>query len=283
MPTNYYRLHGAPHIFPGESISSWLQRLSQQQGVSIKKLFSFVGAKVPNDVDAVDLSVELAELVTMCNSDPAEFNMVSAIGRSIQTEKLLQRKIRKNREGRPISAYCAACLNTDRIPYYRIEWRFSFWKYCPEHESPMVTLCGACQQPLVLDKTILFSMAPPPSLAFCRSCLSKLADDGKSLASDERDMREKISVQRNMMASILKGYCMIVPFERQFPLHVMIRLHQFGMLLSAVSVDFDQIFDPETIHRVENFLKKIQFQISWKELVDARASRRSKSVIPGQI
>lgn len=276
MSTNFYRLYGAPNIFPGESISSWLQRLSQQQGMSIENLFLLVGAKVPKDVDSVALSTALSRLIDMCGFSSSSFAIVSAAGRSIQKTKPLQRQIRFNKLRKPQSAFCPDCLKADRVPYYRIEWRHKFWNFCPQHGSPMATSCGNCQQPLMLDKPILLSVLPPPSLAYCQFCLSKLAHTKESLVIGGQNIEEKISVQRNMMAGILNGYCMIAPYEKKFTLHVMVRLHQLGLLLPAMRSDFYQLYDPEQILVLAKFLKKLQVQIRRKEILHERASRRRR-------
>lgn len=277
MPTNSYRLYGAPNIFPGESMSSWLQRLSQQQGISIEKLFLLAGAKVPKDVDATGLSVGLSNLINMCGFSARNFVIVSAVARAIQKTKPLQLQVRADHKGQPVSAFCPVCLANDRSPYYRLEWRFKFWKFCPTHKLPMMTACGKCKKEIALDKAILLSMNPPPSLAYCQFCLSKLAYIKESLIDDSLNLREKISVQRNMMAGILYGYCMIAPHEKKFTLHVMVRLHQLSLLLPAMRADFDEIVDPEQAMVLDKFLKKLQVQIRRKELMHERASRRRRT------
>lgn len=265
MSTNSYRLYGAPNIISGESISSWLQRLSQQQGLSIDKLFSFVDANVPNDLDSAILEDELTNLVKICGLTSKDFQVIKAIGRSIRAEKLLQWQIRKRQDGRPVSAFCSACLNTDRIPYYRIEWRFQFWKYCPEHKLALLLSCSDCQREIVLDRAILLSSAPAPSLAYCRFCLSRHAEDSKSAVIENQNIEAKISVQRSIMASVLQGYCMVVPFENRFTLEMMFRLRELGLLLSAERSEFCDAFDPQRIRVMRKFIKWMQIRIDKKE------------------
>lgn len=281
MSTNSYRLYGAPNIFPGESLASWLQRLSQQQGVSIEKLFLLVGAKkVPKDVDCNGISTELSILIAMCGISAPGFAIVKSAARSICKTKPLQQQVRTDSEGRPITAFCPACLEKDRSPYYRLEWRFKFWKFCPEHKSPMASSCGKCTKEITLNKSILLSLAAPPSLAYCQFCLSKLSLSAEELVFDALNIDEKTSIQRNMMAGILNGFCVIAPYEKKFTLHVMFRLHQIGLLLPATRSDFDELVDPEQISVLLKFLKKIQIKIRRKELAHERVSRRRKTRPP---
>src|SRR5690606_31058855 len=175
MSTNSYRLYGAPRIFPGESMSSWLQRLSQQQGVSIEKLFLLSGARVPKDVDSTAISAGLSNLIATCGFSLCNFAPMDAVARSIRKTKLLQQQVRTDQKGQPVSAFCPACLENDRSPYYRVEWRFKFWKFCPEHKSPMAISCGKCMKEVTLNRSILLSLVAPPSLAYCQFCLSKLS------------------------------------------------------------------------------------------------------------
>lgn len=262
MSTNFYRLYGAPHIFLGESIFSWVHRLSQQQGLSIEKLFSLVGASAPDDLDFADLREGFMTLIGMCGLTAKDFQVVNAICRSARTERLLQWQIRKNPDGRPVTAFCPDCLNADRNPYYRIEWRFSFWEYCAEHESRLLVCCSKCQRDILLDRAILLSSSPAPSLAYCRLCSSRLAETSELLVGEIRDIKEKVSNQRAMMASILNGYCMIAPFKKKLTLYVMMRLQQFDLLLSAQESDFESEFDAGRMRELDRFLRKIQFQSS---------------------
>lgn len=273
MSTNSYRLYGAPRIFPGESISSWLQRLSQQQGVSIEKLFLLSGARVPKDVDSTAMSVGLSYLIVTCGFSLSNFAPMGAIARSIRKTKLLQKQVRADQKGQPVSAFCPACVANDRSPYYRVEWRFKFWEFCPKHFLPMATFCGKCRKEVALDRSILLSITPPPSLAYCKFCHSPLSHTDESLIVDVKNIDEKIAVQRGMMAGILNGYCMVAPFEKKFTLHVMMQLHQLGLLLPAMRVDFDKIIDHRQVIIWEEFLKKLQVRLQRKELMLDYASR----------
>lgn len=272
MFTNSYRLYGAPRIFPRESMSSWLQRLSQQQGVSIEKLFLLSGARVPKDVDSTEISAGLSNLIVTCGFSLCNFAPMDAVARSIRKTKLLQQQVRTDQKGQPVSAFCPVCLENDRSPYYRVEWRFKFWKFCPEHFLPMATFCGKCQKEVVLDRSILLSMMPPPSLAYCKFCHSPFSHTVESLI-DAQNIDEKIAIQRNMMAGILNGYCMVAPFEKKFTLHVMMQLHQLGLLLPAMRADFDRVIDHKQVIVWEKFLKKLQVRLRRKELMLDHASR----------
>lgn len=283
MSTNSYRLYGAPNIFPGESMSSWLQRLSQQQGISIEKLFSLAGAKAPKDIDSAALSAGILKLINMCGFSSRNFAIVIAASRAIQKTKPLQQQVHADLKGKPVSAFCPGCLDSDRSPYYRLEWRFKFWKYCPEHKSPMLIVCGKCNQEIALDKSILLSLTPPPNLGYCQFCMSKFSHANELVIDVALNIDEKVSVQRNMMAGVLNGYCMIAPHEKKFTLHVMVRLHQLGLLLPAMRTDFDKLVDPEQVIVLAKFLKNLQVQIRRKELMHERASRRWRMRSPSSL
>lgn len=44
--------------------------------------------------------------------------------------------------------YCPACLASDEVPYFRLEWRLRFVALCPVHKCLLADRCPACASPI---------------------------------------------------------------------------------------------------------------------------------------
>lgn len=227
-----YRLYGAPRIIRGESISSWLQRLSQQQGMAIETLLSIVDAKTPSDLDSGDIALGLSKLVGACRLSHDDFEPVMTANHAIRNNRFFREQIRKNDKGRPISAYCPDCLSRDHVPHLRIEWRFRFWEYCPEHRIPLLKACQKCQGEVRVDKAILLSAAAVPTLAYCRLCSTKLVH-GYDINCNV-DLEERTSIQRAVAASIMEPRRHGRTVQNRVTPELMLRLRELGLVGAPV-------------------------------------------------
>jgi len=261
-------------------MSSWLSRLGQQQGMTAEDLFGFLSKKPMRDADYTFSPQNVWDVVAMTRLQRKDFLVQDAVYRAIRRTNLLRRQILTGKERTPISRFCPYCLKTDPLPYYRIEWRFKFWKYCPKHGVEMQTICSNCQQSQNLNRSLVSSEAPL-NLAFCRCCQSYLGGIRVPTFTAPEGVIDTISaVQQNMMASIVSGYCRLAPFKKRFSLHAMIRLHQAGLLLPATQTDFEHPYTPEQKEALFKFLNKIQIKTRRKEQLHEKAARRQKARVP---
>ncbi|WP_188567253.1 TniQ family protein [Undibacterium terreum] len=271
---NSYRLFGVPKIFPTEAISSWLQRISQQQGVPIARIYELVKIKQSRDTDVDGLSAQISNLIEMAKLNFDEFQVAKIVSKAIRKTPPLQKQVRLEGKKIPITAFCSSCLKHDRVPYYRIEWRFHFWKICPIHLEAMKTECFCCKQRVVLNRSILFSISAVPNLAFCQFCKADLTFSTVGpLQLNARGM-EKAVTQQNMMSGILNGYCLISPITKKFSLHIMMRLYQLDLLFAAQRDDFSGNFNYEQRVALLKFLETIQTRTRERERLHERASQR---------
>lgn len=274
---NYF-LYGAPKILPGEALSSWIHRLCQQQGFSTSDLFGVLGAKKPRDVDRELFSIWVSNLLQICRIAPHSFDVPIAVSKAVGKTRPLRQHLRITNNKAPWTAFCPQCLKQDAIPYFRIEWRFRFWELCPRHLIPLLTECPNCKSKLQLDKAILTSIEVLPTLAFCYFCHADFKSGGEDMSSIiDDELQVKVHTQRNMMASIVNGYCLVSPLQEKLSLHVMMRLYQTGLLMPANRLDFDRPCQPRQKEVFLHFVKTAQIKLRKQELLHERAARRKKT------
>lgn len=61
--------------------------------------------------------------------------------------------------------FCPLCLASDSIPYFRKEWRLSFYTACLEHKCFLLNRCPHCHSPLTLSKS-----NEEKDFTFCYKC-----------------------------------------------------------------------------------------------------------------
>lgn len=49
--------------------------------------------------------------------------------------------------------FCPECLKEDKIPYFRKEWRLSFYTACTKHQCFLHNRCPTCNSPLTISKS----------------------------------------------------------------------------------------------------------------------------------
>ncbi|CUS47640.1 MAG: TniQ [Idiomarinaceae bacterium HL-53] len=67
-------------------------------------------------------------------------------------------------------SFCPQCLGSDKLPYYRREWRYSWYVCCPIHRSWLLSRCPHCSYPVHLHQY----RPDNPSLLYCSSCKKRL-------------------------------------------------------------------------------------------------------------
>ncbi|MDP1979389.1 TniQ family protein [Undibacterium sp.] len=231
----------APKIIPGEALSSWIHRVCQSHGISVKRLYSQINLDTPQDIDSEKFPEAILNLMSMTRHDTENFRLVKAVNRSIGLTESLRKQIRKGTDHSPTTAFCWQCLKTDTTPYYRIEWRFHFWHTCPKHLVDMLTRCPYCLMMPNLNGALLVSNNAVPSLAFCYSC-QFFFGDSKQLIHAEFDvsLTEKIQLQQGMMAGVVYGYYKIRPSTKRLPLESMFQLYASGLLCPGIKYSNSQ-------------------------------------------
>ncbi|MFZ6657215.1 TniQ family protein [Undibacterium sp. TJN19] len=225
----------APRIIQGETLSSWIHRLCQRQGISVEKLFQVLECAPPKDIDSERISDGILRLMSMTRHGIENFHLVKATNQSILFNADVYGQVRTGFNKSPVTAFCVSCLKTDTIPFYRIEWRFHFWKICPRHLINLLTRCPRCTNIPELKNPLLVSGNAMPNLAFCFFCQFDLRNAINapppvgSICS-----AEKLTVQQSMMAAIVHGYYEIQPLNEKFSLPSMFHLYRANLLQAPI-------------------------------------------------
>lgn len=61
--------------------------------------------------------------------------------------------------------FCPECLKEDKIPYFRKEWRLSFYTHCLKHSLKLFDRCPNCKTPLTISKSF-----EEKSFLYCYKC-----------------------------------------------------------------------------------------------------------------
>lgn len=88
------------------------------------------------------------------------------------------------RRGVPQYRYCPVCLASDRIKFFRIEWRFRCWFWCPLHRCCLLDACPTCKAAIQLPYDLISagkSRSGVASLHHCLRCEADLTADARRL------------------------------------------------------------------------------------------------------
>lgn len=142
-----------PRALPGESLSSWRQRMAWENGL---RLYPVEPGRLQR-ADP-DLCIDLAELnwISALHKRPsaelAQMTLRRDLGvvvRSIESRHHAPWWLRP-KYGAPAkghgSMYCAACLAED-TPYFRLDWRLAFNTVCLTHSVLYRDSCPHCGHP----------------------------------------------------------------------------------------------------------------------------------------
>lgn len=235
----YYFL-GAPHPHPTESLSSWFQRFSQQQGVGFQRALSIFDIPLNTDLDFEVNESIIQKISQTCSIPVLRFNTCQSISRTIRNTRAVRKKLRTTPLGEATTAICAQCLQNEEQPYFRIEWRFSFWKICPIHRTRLDHVCRNCSNQIILEKSILTAIIPTPTLNHCKYCLTEfnacITTNLNTLPECKID--DEIEIQKKLMATILHGFGHIAPLKKRVTPTVLIRLLDAGLIVPGVCADF---------------------------------------------
>lgn len=177
------------HPFPDESLTSWYVRLARANAVSLHELATKLLGRSVHSIANTDLDananpaipdglagasgmpVEETRLMTLAGWQhllSAEVNNSKRAMRWI----LPHRKDGSARRRGEWTQACLQCLATDRIPYFRLHWRFAFITECVVHRVELIAACPHCSGPL--DFPAMDRGHPRPEkhwlLSKCPSC-----------------------------------------------------------------------------------------------------------------
>ena len=209
------QLYGTPKPLPGESFTSWMQRVCRHFGMSYARFARFVGVSISADLDLAfssDRSEELAGMVGLREEDIAVMRLPLR-----KPDGCRQLRHHLNYIcGRARYWFCPVCLRSDPVPYYRLEWRFKVWIACPVHKLPMGFGCGRCRRTLRMTRRVLGGRSLVPTLAHCHDCWFDLRAM-QPRGGLYRPIEQVISQEQEFVSGLLKGYFQVAATAAEAP------------------------------------------------------------------
>lgn len=216
-------------LLPDEILSSWIVRASLAHGCAP---LVFTGEVWPGwrvwttDVDRQPSLERLQRISTMSGIPLAAFlkATLAPIATKITARDLPERALwpwitavgARNRKRRGGMQYCPACLNGDKQPNFRIQWRFSWHTSCSIHQYQLLDRCPSCRSPLEPHRA-LPEYGP---ISICPTCREDLRRHGQPIADAEALQFQLAADQAVQQRTGLVG-------ERQLPVSLWMEVAHF--------------------------------------------------------
>lgn len=148
-------LRAASSPFVDESCSSWVQRLCGDHQYSMARMEAVLGFAVddrdwdrPIPADAWSRVVEMTGLEQFRNLGGlrvlADLEHCAAHSRLLWSDR-----------AQPRYRFCASCLASDQVPYFRWQWRLAAVQECWVHGTPLHEQCPWCNAPVLMHRSRL--------------------------------------------------------------------------------------------------------------------------------
>lgn len=137
--------------------------------------------------------------------------------------------------------YCPVCLAGDKVKYFRLEWRFRCWLWCPLHKCRMCDACPSCSKPIHLPADLI-SAGPAgwgvATLDRCLACEALLTEDADT-ATNTLDFfmlseweRCLLGNGRAVLAALLHGRYTLRTEQSSIrkPVNTLNRLEKLGLI-----------------------------------------------------
>ena len=177
----------------GESVVSWLRRVSWRYDIPARILMRDAGTPKPltgtsKVAPRVHNNHQLLDRLGLPPDDVARLLASTPLGAA--TTNYLKAFHRKTPDPRPWSRYCPTCL-TGPDPYWRQDWQHPLLAICPEHSTYLLQACPVCRQrpqqnPAWLSRPIELWRCPAPLLTFDHGPTGR--HRGPSCTQDLRDV-----------------------------------------------------------------------------------------------
>jgi len=164
------RLISYKEFLPGESLTSWLLRLSHANRVPVVSIKRLLGiSTLISDLDIRATNKQWINIQEFLKTDVEK--RCSFDARLIRPEFNQEPFIKyftKDHQG-SVHRFCPACLAAD-TPYFRAKWRLNFYVMCEQHHSIMLNACtcGHIQRPEYAPDDFL--VRTPDAFCYCASC-----------------------------------------------------------------------------------------------------------------
>jgi len=246
--THERTIFSLPEVLPFESPSSWFTRSALGQGISLRQLLGAVGLEGCRDLDwALVDEATFGRVASLCGLGGDTFYVARRVmGRLEFLGRTRPRLLLSAPNGTPRYRICPVCMRKDRTPHAYIHWRFSCWRYCPDHMCLMVDCCWVCNAPIQLPATMF--RAEGRARAYLSQCLSCGKSHARGPVLHLGDELQGISIIQRMLlkngravlASLYAGYVQVTD-AKVAPLSRISKLERMGLLGTDCMVLNDEL------------------------------------------
>lgn len=202
----------AKPALPGESLASWIQRLTGDHQYSFPRL-----------IQILDFEPTLRDWDLPLPSPVWErLQGMVQLGKSLRHESLHTLasvfphihpgQLRWYEGQYPCTAWCTQCLTTDKTPYLRWEWRLHASNTCFAHREPLSTQCPVCAAPFLLHTSRLVAFG----VHGCATTLAECARCGMLLKALTHEHRKPQKEQDATLKSVLNAIQTIQGFSDRY-------------------------------------------------------------------
>lgn len=175
-----------PQPLPDEIFSSWLCRIAAANGMKLHTLEVQIWGREKQiwtrDIDRSIDEQTLAAVASLCGTtlDAAretclrsfEGRLFESLNVKGNSNWILPAGVFHRMRRRPHMQYCPLCLATDRVPYYRKQWRTAIVTFCVVHNVMLRDRCPKCQSPVMFHRQEMGDRLATPihGLSRCSTC-----------------------------------------------------------------------------------------------------------------
>jgi len=156
-----------PKPLPNELFSSWFVRMAYAHKTH-PRTFEHLYLNLPQDLFSknIDVALDKETINIILKKCVHEVDIRSLTLQTYNT--YLQEKIIPNGLNKFITPlrYCPACLREDKIPYFRKEWKITFFTICQQHRCFLYDACPQCNTRLNISQ--MYHNVRP--YTFCNKC-----------------------------------------------------------------------------------------------------------------
>jgi hypothetical protein len=183
IPLARTRLYDCPAPLSDESFSSWVIRVSVHYTLSPANFLQLCLGSKPMRQLHIDMDILVPDylprqLSSMTGYESKIFDPMLSLNLGHLSFPSIDWLNRNLDYGRGRSSYCTACLQADRIPYFRNAWRYKI-PCCPIHDIEMNHGCQNCGLPVAPARHAPKIDSGPGLLGECPYCGSDLAKPSK--------------------------------------------------------------------------------------------------------
>ncbi len=168
-----------------ESPASWVCRAALSQGVTREEFAEFLGLRKHDDSDLAFTQDNIGEIARRCGVPKVHFEFASHMFGGLASIDPDGRRFLSTYQRAARYRYCPVCLHESKVKHFMVHWRFSAWRYCPEHDCRMADTCKQCAAYITMPTDMLWGGPQGEGIAtldYCMTC-------GHRLSAHWRDVR----------------------------------------------------------------------------------------------